>query len=196
MGTSRSLLPARFVSLVKDLQPQYAAYLAICSPARHVIPAAKNTVLTLDVGDGLQAEALVADILEAATVAPGTIAVERNGPIVELFADDVDALPSEWTRDAPPDVAAINITNKQVIPDVSFDYAIQVNRSRRGSLVVPGDSLLVLVCENAGDAGWLANQIESLSDCLRLVDIDMRGGMVVFAGPPASIRAVAGQCGP
>lgn len=176
--------------LVRDLQPQYAAFLAITAAARHVIPASGDHVLTVDVGGGLQAEQVVRDIVTHPSIANEGVAVERFGSVLEFVVRDEERLREvcalfECGQDDRPTVA-----ESLVLEDIEFDYANQLNRSCKGALVVPGDNALFLRCSDPALSGKLANLAESINASVRLVNLDSRSGVVIVKGEVSDLVAL------
>lgn len=191
MRMSRNRLQHKSFSLVKDLQPQYASFLAISAAARHVIPTTGDSVLTVDVGGGLQAERAISKILGSDSVSSGEVACERIGSALELLSDDVEKL-HEIIASFESDGAEMTpaFADSLLLENVSFDYANLLNRSRKGALLVAGDSVLVLECEPPAEAGQLANQIESCHPNAILIHADARSGLVTFKGSVTLLKEI------
>lgn len=190
---SRKRLQLESFSLVEDLQPQYAAYLAITVAARHVIPTAGDSVLTVDVGGGLQAEQAINDFLSSDIIASGDVACERAGSTLELVCSDIGPLKAIVATADPGSTfesPTVNIADSLLLEEVSFDYANLVNRSRKGALVIAGDSILILECDPADQVSVLANQLESAHPSLVLVNADARSGQLTFKGPASLLKTV------
>jgi hypothetical protein len=190
MLTSRSRLLLKSLCLVQDLQPQYAAYLAITAAARHVIPTAGDHVLTVDVGGGLQAEQAINDLLSSEKIVSGDIACERVGSTLELLSGDIQNLETISASLTNGEASEVEVTDSLLLENVSFDYANLVNRSRKGALVIMGDSLLTLECNPADQVGKMANQIEARHPSATLVNIDIRSGRLTLKGPASLLQSI------
>lgn len=191
MWMSRSRLQPSSFSLVKDLQPQYASFLAISAVARHVIPMTGDNVLTVDVGGGLQAEQAVSKILDCDSVSSGEVACERIGSTLELLSSEADKL-NEIIESFESSVAEVEptIADSLLLASISFDYANLLNRCSNGALVVAGDNILMLECEPTAEAGKLANRIESRHPDAALVHADARSGRITLKGPATLLKEI------
>ena len=181
------------VSFVRDLQPQCAAMLAVAAAARHVVPANGDHVLTVNVGGGLQAEQLIADIMASAPVTSGRVAVERAGPTLEFISDseaDIQAVAAELSVELPDNLP--EVADALLLVDVSFDYANQFNRGRNAALLVPGDSLLFIELA-AGDPLATANGIERDFHAVRLVNVDARSKRLILKGLASELARIREQ---
>src|SRR5260370_12062821 len=77
-----------------------------------------------------------------------------------------------------------------VIADVTDQQAVIINRSRRGSMILPGQSLLVCEMAPALFAAVAANHAEQAAPENTLVDVTMIGasGRVYIAGATYDVR--------
>ena len=78
-----------------------------------------------------------------------------------------------------------------VIEDVTDRQAILINRTRGGSMILPGDSLLVCEVTPALFTALAANEAERAAPGVTLVDVSMIGvaGRVYLSGPIDAVTA-------
>lgn len=147
----------------------------------------------LEIGSGLSAESFLHERLGEVLHEYGNVEWERYGSSLELVfehPESVKALCTELALDLPDASVQIRVNEALRLEDVSFDYATQLNRVRRGALVIPGDSVLLIGCGAPGGALRLANAAETWFPNVRVVDIDSRTGKVTLAAPPALLNDV------
>ena len=78
-----------------------------------------------------------------------------------------------------------------LIDDISDQHAIIINRNRQGSMMLPGETLLLCEMAPALFAAVAANEAEKAAPGLTLVDVQMVGaaGRVYMAGGRAEAEA-------
>src|SRR5205823_6268403 len=103
---------------------------------------------------------------------------ERAG---RAILDGIGATPADGLRP--------KILYTDVIEDVTAQYAVIVNRNREASMILPGQTLLVVEMTPALFAAVAANAAERVAPELTLVTVSMIGaaGRVYLAGPTADI---------
>ena len=77
-----------------------------------------------------------------------------------------------------------------LIEETSFDYANMLNQNRNGSLVVAGDAVLFLTCEDPTSVVQLANACEAQNQNVYLVSVDYQRGQLILSGTPESLRSL------
>jgi len=191
----------KFYSLVKDLQPQTAAFLAATGAGRSVIPASGDSVLTVDLGTSLAVERVLDQLLKDDSLSAASgLAIERQGSAFEFIsarASEVEAVakqllklaglktPAKTAINQPPTLGAV-----EVIEQLAPLHATLINRARRGAMVAAGDALLMAECQPATLVSKLANQLEQECPDVLLVDMDSRTGRLVLTGPLATLRKI------
>jgi hypothetical protein len=134
----------------------------------------------------------------ATRVHPATIVVERAYGMVLLHSDDegevqvagqaiLDELGvSEADRLRP------RIVTNQIIRSIEPDHAQCVNKLRYGSMITPGESLLILETDPAAYISLAANEAEKAAN-VRLLECQSYGafGRLYMAGGEADIDAAA-----
>lgn len=196
-GTPASPRPELRVYLfLEDLQPQFAAYMGTPTRARGYPPFAGQHALIVEVAPGLAIERVIDLALRAVpTVEPGILFVERQFGVLEVHGESladvrragaailagIDASPSDQLRP--------RVLYTDVIEDVTDQHAVIVNRNRQASMLMPGQTLLVVEMTPALFATVAANEAEKAAPGITLVDVSMIGaaGRVYLAGPTADV---------
>jgi hypothetical protein len=168
--------------LLVDLQPQFAAWLGTPTRARGYPPYAGQHALVVEVAPGLAIHRVADLALRAApAVEPGILFVERQFGVLEVHADalgDVEAAQAAILAGlgaAQADRLRPDVLYSDVIDDVSDTHAVIVNRTREGSMLLPGQSLLVHEVTPALFTALAANEAEKAAPGVTLVDVSMIG---------------------
>ncbi len=182
---------------LESLQPQFAAYLGTPVRARGYPPFAGQHALIIEVAPGLMIERVIDLALKAdPDLEPGILFVERQFGILEVHASDRDrllragqAMLAGLGLEAATPLAA-QILYADVIEDIADQHAVIINRNRQASMVLPGQSLLVVEMVPALYAALAANAAERVAPDLTLVDVQMIGaaGRLYMAGSSADVR--------
>ena len=189
----------RVYLLVRDLQPQFAAYLGTPTRARGYPPFAGQHSLIVEVAPGLAIERVTDLALRAVpTVEPGILFVERQFGVLEVHGRDLadveragQAILAGLRADAA-DQLRPRILFSDVIKDITDTHAVIINRNRGGSMVIPGSTLLVSEVTPALFATVAANEAERAAPAVTLVDVSMIGvaGRIYMSGAtPDVLRA-------
>jgi len=77
-----------------------------------------------------------------------------------------------------------------VIEDVTDQHAVIINRNREASMLLPGDTLLVVEMTPALFAAVAANEAERAAPNITLINVSMIGaaGRIYIAGPTDEVR--------
>ena len=181
----------RVYLLVEDLQRQFAAYLATPTRARGYPPYAGQHSLIVEVAPALAIERVMDLAVKAVpTVEPGILFVERQFGVLELHGSDLQDVVSAGKAilagtgcDAAQQLRP-RVLYSDVIEDLSDRHAVVLNRTRQASMVLPGQTLLVVEMTPALFAAVAANEAERAAPALTLVDVQMIGaaGRIYLAG--------------
>src|ERR1700685_3150193 len=157
-GISRSVPTAapaaelRVSLLVRDLQPQFAAYLGTPTRARGYPPFAGQHALIVEVAPALAIERVTDLALRALHgIEPGILFVERQFGVLEVHGPGLEDVRRagqailDGLHASPSDQLRPRILFCDVIEDITDRQAIIINRNRGGSMITPGETLLV--CE-------------------------------------------------
>ena len=189
----------RVYLLVRDLQPQFAAYLGTPTRARGYPPFAGQHALIVEVAPALAIERVTDLALRAVPgVEPGILFVERqfgvlvvHGPVLEDVRRAGQAILDGLGADEK-DQLRPRILFSDVIGDVTDAHAVIINRNRAGSMIMPGEALGVSEVTPALFAAVAANEAERAAPGVTLVDVSMIGvaGRIYFSGATAAVLRV------
>lgn len=176
---------------IEDLQPQFAAYLSSPLRARAYPPFRGQNSLIIEVAPALSIHR-IADLAlkEAPDMEPGILFTERQFGLLELHADemkDLDAAGKAILKGIgakATDQLAPKILYHDIIEDLSDQHAIILNRSRDGSILVPGVALLIYEMTPALFACVAANEAEKAAPQAVINDVQMMGatGRIFMSG--------------
>jgi hypothetical protein len=188
----------RVYLLVRDLQQQFAACLGTPTRARGYPPMRGEHSLIVEVAPGLAIERVTDLALRAVpAVEPGILFVERQFGVLEVHGPDLAdveqagrAILAGLHADAA-DQLRPRILFCDVIEDITDRQAVIINRNRGGSMVIPGDTLLVCEVTPALFATVAANEAERAAPGVTLVDVSMIGlaGRIYMSGSTGDVLA-------
>lgn len=176
---------------VDDLQRQFAAYLGTPTRARGYPPYEGDHALIVEVAPALAIERVIDLALRAVpTVEPGILYVERQFGVLEVHSRDHTEVERAGgailagTGATSDDQLRPRVLYHDVIEDVNDQHAVIINRNRGGSMVVPGQSLLVYEMMPALFAAVAANEAERVAPGITVVDVQMIGaaGRIYLSG--------------
>jgi hypothetical protein len=179
------------------LQPQFASYLGTPTRARGYPPYAGQHALIIEVAPGLMIERVIDLGLKAdPDLEPGILFVERQFGILEIHGNDKAKLMQAGEAMlsglglAAADQLAPKILYTDVIEDVADQHAVIINRNRQASMVLPGESLLIVEMVPALYAAIAANEAEKVAPGLTLVDVQMIGaaGRLYMSGTSEDVH--------
>jgi hypothetical protein len=181
---------------IPDLAPQFAAYLGTPTRARGYPSLEGDHALIVEVAPALAIERIIDLALKAVPeVEPGIHYVERQFGLLEVHARDQrhveragEAILAGIGASAE-DTLRPRVLYTGVIEDVTDQHAVILNRVREASMVLPGQTLLVVEMAPALFAAVAANAAERVAPALTLVSVSMIGaaGRVYLAGEASDI---------
>ena len=188
-----STLQLRAYAFVDAMQPQYAAFLG--SELDGDVPLAGMAELWLELAPGSEVYNLLDSALKTTEARPGLQMVEREFGLIELHAQSVDAVKQAGLSilDAcglsAQDRLKPQIVSAKIIDKVDPYQAQQINKIRKGTLLLPGKSLLVLEVEPATNIVLAANQTEKMAN-IQLIHFNPFGrfGRLFIAGSESEVR--------
>lgn len=176
---------------IPQLGRQFAAYLGTPLRARGYPPMEGDHALIVEVAPGLAIERVIDLALKAVPeVEPGIHFVERQFGVLEVHSGD----PAQVERAGEAILSGIGATPQDglrprllyvdMIEDVTDQHAVIINRNREASMIMPGQTLLVVEMTPALFAAVAANAAERVAPGLTLVTVSMIGaaGRVYLAG--------------
>lgn len=191
------MIKLRTFVFIDSLQPQLATYMA--TVAQGFLPVPGDACLWLEVAPGMAVHRLTDVALKSTRVHLGQQVVERAfGSMVIHHRDQSDVL------DAGRAVLNVLETSEsarqkcrvawtEVIRSITPDHAVLINRQdRRGSMILPGQSMFILETEPAGYIVYAANQAEKAAN-VTLVEARAVGafGRLTLSGREADIDEAA-----
>ncbi len=181
---------------IPELGRQFAAYLGTPLRARGYPPVEGDHALIVEVAPGLAIERVIDLALKAVPdVEPGIHFVERQFGVLEVHSPD-EALVEQAGQAILEGIGATSedtlrpkLLYVDVIEEVTDQHAVIVNRNREASMLLPGQTLLVVEMTPALFAAVAANAAERVAPELTLVTVSMIGaaGRVYLAGSTADI---------
>ena len=197
---ARAGFELRVSLLIEDLQQQFAAWMGTPTRARGYPPLRGQHSLIVEMAPGLAIERITDLALRAApAVEPGILFVERQFGVLEVHADELADVRAAETAILDgigadrQDQLAPRLAFRDVIEDVTDMHAVIINRNREGSMLLPGESLLVVEVVPALYAAVVANEAERVAPAVTLVDVSMIGaaGRVYLGGGTAELERAA-----
>ena len=196
MSESTPRTELRVYLLVEDLQKQFAAYMGTPTRARGYPPFERDHALIIEVSPALAIERVIDLALKSVpTVEPGILYVERQFGILELHSRVLDDVVRagravlDGTGASAGDQLRPRVLYQDVIEDITDQHAVILNRNRQGSMVMPGEALLVYEMTPALFAAVAANEAERAAPDTTLVDVQMIGaaGRIYMSGSPEDV---------
>jgi hypothetical protein len=181
---------------IPDLGRQFAAYLGTPLRARGYPAIEGDHALIVEVAPGLAIERIIDLALkEVPEVEPGIHFVERQFGVLEVHAADPALVEKAGQAilagigAEPEDALRPRLNYVDVIEEVTDQHAVIVNRNREASMLLPGQTLLVVEVTPALFAAVAANAAERVAPELTLVTVSMIGaaGRVYLAGSTPDI---------
>jgi hypothetical protein len=188
----------RVYLFVEDLQPQFAAYMGTPTRARGYPPFEGAHCLLVEVAPALAVHRLLDLALSSVPeTEPGILCVERQFGVLELHSEERDDVrrAGQAVLEGSGRTAADQLTPKvlytDIITGVSDQHAVIVNRNRDASMMMPGESLLLVEVTPALFATVAANEAEKAAPGNTLVDVQMIGatGRLFISGDPDGVAA-------
>jgi len=189
MGESFQL---RVYSYLDRMQPQFAAFVGTITQGD--LPISGMAALYVEVSPGNEVFRLVDIAVKATEARPGAQIVEREFGMFEIHSRSqsevleagrivLDRLALKEAERIKPALASV-----QVITNVDPYQAQLINRFRRGSMLVPGETMLVLECAPAAYVNFAANEAEKGAS-IKLIHIAALGrfGRMWLSGSESEI---------
>ncbi len=182
---------------IRDLQTQFAAYMATALRARGYVPLQGMHSLIIEISPALAIHRVIDLALKSVSeVEPGILYVERQFGILELHSTNLDEL--EMAGEAilagfglkAEDRLKPRVLYSDLVEEIGDQHSVIINRQRDASMILPGESLLLLETAPALFAAAAANEAEKAVPDNVLVDCQMFGvsGRVFIAGKPENTR--------
>lgn len=191
------MIQLRTYVYIDSLQPQLAEYMATVSQG--FLPVPGDSCLWVEVSPGMAIHRLTDIALKATRVHLAQQVVERAyGSMVIHHRDQSDVqeagrviLQSLGARTG--DRQPCQIAWQEVIRGMTPDHTVLINRqNRRGSMILPEQSMFILETEPAGYIVYAANQAEKAAN-ITLIDVRAVGayGRLTLSGREADVDEAA-----
>jgi len=191
------MIKLRTYVYIDSLQPQLAEYMATVSQGFLPIPG--DACLWVEVSPGMAVHRLTDMALKATRVHLAQQVVERAyGSMVIHQRDQSDVreagrmLLSNMGA-SQNDRQTCRVTWEEIIRGMTPDHTVLINRQdRRGSMILPGQSMFILETEPAGYVVYAANQAEKAAN-ITLIDVRAVGayGRLTLAGSEGDVDEAA-----
>ena len=180
-----------------SLQPQLATYLGTVSQG--FLPVPGDACLWMEVAPGMAIHRLTDVALKSSRVHLGQQVVERAfGSMVFHHRDQSDVL--EAGNSVLRSIGAredsrqkCRIAWSETVRAITPDHAVLINRQdRKGSMILPGQSMFILETEPAGYVVYAANEAEKAAS-ITLIEARAVGafGRLILAGRESEIDEAA-----
>ncbi len=182
----------RVYSYIDRMQPQFGAFVGTITQGD--LPTAGMASLYIEVSPGNEVFRLVDIAVKTTEARPGAQIVEREFGMFEIHSPSqaevleagrivLDRLSLQESQRLKPFIASV-----QVITNVDPYQAQLINRFRRGSMMVPGETMLVLECAPAAYINFAANEAEKGAS-IKLIHISALGrfGRMWLSGSESEI---------
>jgi ethanolamine utilization EutJ-like protein len=182
----------RCYSYIDRMQPQYAAFVGTITQGD--LPTEGMAALYIEVAPGNEVFRLVDIAVKATEAKPGAQIVEREFGMFEVHSHSqsevleagrivLDRIGLKIEDRVRPEIASV-----QIITNVDPYQAQLLNRFRRGSMLVPGETMLVLECAPAAYINYALNEAEKGSN-IKVLHVSSVGrfGRMWLSGSEAEI---------
>ena len=182
---------------IEDLQTQFAAYMATALRARGYVPLQGMHSLIIEIAPALAIHRVIDLALKSSShVEPGILYVERQFGILELHSEDLGELEKAGESLLKgfglkaEDRLKPRVLYSDLLTEIGDQHSVIINRQRDASMILPGESLLLLETTPALFAAAAANEAEKAVPENVLVDCQMFGisGRVFISGEPENTK--------
>lgn len=191
-----------------SLQPQHAAYLG--TQALGFLPLPGDSSLWIEISPGIEINRLMDIALKAAVVRPGVLVIERLYGLLEVHSSRqsdtkaagqavLEAIGTNFRDSLKP-----RIISSQIIRNIDAHHTQLINRTRKGNMILAGQTLYVLEVEPAAYAALAANEAEkaALINILHVSAVGSFGRLYlggqerdIIAGSRAAVAAIENVAG-
>jgi hypothetical protein len=168
------------------------------STARGFLPRHNDAAMVIEVAPGMDIEWLTDIALKHDDVKPGNLVVERQFGYLEFHGQSSSSVKSAGAAvlDAmgvsEKSVIKPEILASKVIDRVDGYHAFLINRSKAGSMLLPGESLYIMEMTTSSYALLVANEAEKAAN-VKLIDCRFMGpaGRLYLSGTASDVRTAA-----
>lgn len=182
---------------IDSLQPQLAEYMATVSQG--FLPVPGDACLWVEISPGMAVHRLTDIALKSTRVHLAQQVVERAyGSMVIHQRDQSDVVEAgrillNRMGAAQAQREPCRVAWQEIIRGMTPDHTVLINRQdRRGSMILPGQSMFILETEPAGYIVYAANQAEKAAN-ITLIDVRAVGayGRLTLAGSEGDVDEAA-----
>ena len=179
-----------------NLQPQHAAYLG--TEALGFLPLPGDASLWIEISPGIEINRIMDVAMKSAVVRPGVQMVERLYGLLEIHASNqgevkaagraiLDSMGVRQNEGLKP-----RVISSQIIRNVDAHHTQLINRTRRGNMILAGQTLYVFEVEPAAFAALAANEAEKAA-FINILQISAVGsfGRLYLGGAERDIMAAS-----
>lgn len=178
------------------LQPQHAAYIG--TVALGFLPLPGDASLWIEISPGIEINRITDVALKSASVRPGVQVVERLYGLLEIHSSKQGETIAagrailETLGVRREECLKPRVVSSQIIRNIDAHQTQLINRTRRGQLLLAGQTLYVLEVEPAAYAALAANEAEK-SAAINILEINAVGsfGRLYLGGAEQDILAAA-----
>ncbi|MBI1792791.1 MAG: hypothetical protein HYR70_01195 [Chloroflexi bacterium] len=182
----------RVYSYLDRMQPQYAAFVGTITQGD--LPTEGMASLYIEVAPGNEVFRLVDIAVKATEAKPGAQIVEREFGMFEVHSHsqaevlEAGRIVLERLGLKPAERIKPMIASVQIITNVDPYQSQLLNRFRRGSMLVPGETMLVLECAPAAYINYAVNEAEKGAN-IKILHVSSVGrfGRMWLSGSEAEI---------
>jgi len=191
------MIKLRTYVYIDSLQPQLAAYIATASQG--FLPVPGDALLWVEVSPGMAVHRLTDMALKTTRVHLAQQVVERTyGSMVIHQRDQSDVREAgrailNGLQAGPQDREPCRVAWHEIIRGMTPDHTVLINRQdRRGSMILPGQSMFILETDPAGYIVYAANQAEKAAN-ISLIDCRAVGafGRLIISGREGDVDEAA-----
>jgi hypothetical protein len=179
---------------IDSLQSQHAAYLG--TESLGFLPLPGDASLWIEISPGIEINRIMDVAMKSAVVRPGVQVVERLYGLLEIHASNQGEVKAAGR--AILDVLGVQqrdclkprIISSQVIRNIDAHHTQLINRTRRGNMILAGQTLYVFEVEPAAYAALAANEAEKAA-LINILQISAVGsfGRLYLGGAERDILA-------
>jgi len=193
---------------IDSLQPQHAAYIG--TVAAGFLPLPGDTSLWVEISPGIEINRITDVAVKSTSVRPGVQFIERLYGLLEVHSSKQGE-----TRTAGKAILAAlgvreqdrlkpRVVSSQIIRNLDPHHVQLINRSRRGQMILAGQTLYILEVEPAAYAALAANEAEKAAqiNILQISAIGAFGRLYlggeeqdIMAGSRAAVEAIENVTG-
>lgn len=196
-SNTQAKMKLRTYVYIDSLQPQLAEYMATVSQGFPPVPG--DACLWVEVSPGMAIHRITDIALKATQVHLTQKIVEREyGSMVIHHRDQSDVISAGQTllsrmNSSADDREKCKVAWTETIRGMTPDHCVLINRqNRRGSMILPEQSMFILETEPAGYIVYAANQAEKAAN-ITLIDVRAVGayGRLILSGREADVDEAA-----